>query len=51
MFLVIKYLVEQTINLRQLKRNLIKDIPEELRKYKISQNEFLLSQSYSFDKM
>lgn len=37
-FLVIKYFWEQYINFRQLRRNLIKDMPEELRQYRISTN-------------
>lgn len=48
---MIKYAWEQYINFRQLRKNLIKTMPVELTKYRISQNEFLLSQSYSFDKM
>lgn len=47
----IRYLWEQYINFRQLKRNLIKNKPIELEKYNISDGKFLLSQSYSFDKM
>ena len=50
-FLVIKYFWEQYINLRQLRTNLIKNMPPELTHYRISLNQFLLSQSYSFDKM
>lgn len=37
-FLVIKYTWEQYINFRQLRRNLIKNMPEELTKYRISTN-------------
>ena len=44
-------MLQQYINFRQLKRNLIKDIPDEIKKYNISLHEFIKSQSYSFDKM
>lgn len=49
--MIIKYCWEQFINMRQLRRNLIREVPPELRALKINQHEFLLSQSYSFDKM
>lgn len=44
-------MLQQYINFRQLKRNLIKEIPEELKKYNIGLHEFIKMQSYSFDKM
>ncbi len=50
-FMIVKYLWEQYINLRQISRHLIKDIPQELRGYNIRHHDFILGQSYSFDKM
>jgi hypothetical protein len=49
--MIIKYIWEQYINLRQISRHLIKDIPDDLRGYNISHHDFILGQSYSFDKM
>lgn len=49
--MIIKYWWEQYINMRQLQRNLIRTMPAELRQLNISMHDFLLSQSYSFDKM
>lgn len=49
--MIFKYGWEQYVNLRQISRHLIKDIPEELRGYNIRLHDFILGQSYSFDKM
>lgn len=49
--MIIKYVWEQYINFRQLARTLICDMPRTLMSYGISEHEFKLKQSYSFDRM
>jgi hypothetical protein len=47
----LKYALEQYVNCRQVKRYMVKKMPPEVARFRITQDQFSRSQHYSFDKL
>lgn len=51
MLIWLKYAFEQYVNCRQVKRYMVKKMPPEVSRLRITQEQFTRSQHYSFDKL